>query len=98
MHALLDAHFWSGMLFEENLDMQATMFQPVGGMDRIPYAFAKKLGPVVQYGAEVKEIRKTANGVRDRYSQAGDGETDRGGLLRVRDAADHAEEDGQRLQ
>jgi monoamine oxidase len=71
MHALLDGNFWRGMLFEETLDMQATMFQPVGGMDRIPYAFAKKLGPLVQYEAPVKEIRKTSNGVRIVYAQAG---------------------------
>ena len=62
MHSLLDANFWQGMMFEEMLDMQATMFQPVGGMDRIPYAFAKKLGDVVQYGAPVKDIRKTEYG------------------------------------
>ena len=68
MHALLDADFWQGMMFEEMLDMQATMFQPVGGMDRIPYAFAKKLGDVVQYGACVKGIQKTDNGVRISYT------------------------------
>lgn len=67
LQALLDANFWSGMLFEESLDMQATMFQPVGGMDRIPYAFAKKLGKIVQYRSPVKEIRKTAQGVRVVY-------------------------------
>ncbi len=71
MHALLDANFWRGMLFEETLDMQATMFQPVGGMDRIPYAFTKKLGPVVQYECPVKQIRKTSQGVRIVYAQAG---------------------------
>jgi len=64
MHPLLDANFWNGMLFEEGLDYQATMFQPVGGMDRIPEAFARKLGKVVRYRAPVKEIRKTANGVK----------------------------------
>ncbi len=71
MHELLDAGFWRGVLFEETLDMQATMFQPVGGMDRIPYAFAKSLGEIVQYGAAVKEIRKTQNGVKILYSQNG---------------------------
>ncbi len=71
MHALLDANFWNGVLFEEGLDYQATMFQPNGGMDRIPYAFAKKLGKVVQYRSPVKEIRKTANGVKVIYSQRG---------------------------
>lgn len=72
MHALLDANFWSGMLFEESLDMQATMFQPVGGMDRIPYAFAKKLGRVVQYRSFVKEIRKSPHGVRVVYTHGAD--------------------------
>ena len=48
MHALLDSDFWSGMLFEEELDQQATMFQPVGGMDRIPYAFAQAMGTIVK--------------------------------------------------
>jgi monoamine oxidase len=71
MQQLLGAGFWRGMLFEEQLDMQATMFQPVGGMDRIPYAFAKTLGSVVQYRSVVKEIRKTPSGVRIGYDQDG---------------------------
>jgi monoamine oxidase len=75
MHALLDADFWMGMMFEEMLDMQATMFQPVGGMDRIPYAFAGKLGDVVQYGTQVREIRKTEHGVKVVYTDAKSGAT-----------------------
>ncbi|MFY9937572.1 MAG: FAD-dependent oxidoreductase, partial [Silvibacterium sp.] len=75
MHALLDADFWQGMLFEEMFDMQATMFQPVGGMDRIPYAFAAKLGDIVQYGAPVQEIRKTEQGVRVGYTDSRSGAT-----------------------
>jgi len=71
MHTLLDENFWQGMMFEENFDMQATMFQPVGGMDRIPYAFAKDLGKMVQYGAVVTEIRKTPKGVRVGYTEKG---------------------------
>jgi len=71
MHSLLDANFWSGIMFEEGLDFQATMFQPVGGMDRIPFAFARKLGKTVQYKSPVKEIRKTEKGVRIVYDQAG---------------------------
>ena len=51
------------MLFDQQFDMQATMFQPVGGMDRIPYAFAKSLGSIVKFNAPVTEIRKTAKGV-----------------------------------
>ena len=68
MHTLLDEDFWDGILFEEQFEMQATMFQPVGGMDRIPYAFAKALGETVQYDSPVKEIRRTAKGVRIGYA------------------------------
>jgi monoamine oxidase len=71
MHTLLDDDFWQGMLFEEIFDMQATMFQPVGGMDRIPYAFAKSLGDIVMYEAPVTEIRKTARGVKVGYTKNG---------------------------
>ena len=71
MHMLLDEEFWNGMLFEETFDWQATMFQPVGGMDRIPYAFAKALGGVVQYGAPVSSMKKTEHGVRVEYMQGG---------------------------
>jgi len=71
MHTLLDADFWDGILFEEQFEMQATMFQPVGGMDRIPYAFAKALGETVQYDSPVTEIRRTPKGVRVGYTQTG---------------------------
>jgi monoamine oxidase len=67
MSDLLKSKFCLPMLFEEFLDMQATMFQPVGGMDRIPYAFARSLGTIVRYNSPIKEIRKTTNGVRVSY-------------------------------
>lgn len=71
MHTLLEESFWQGILFEEQFDMQATMFQPVGGMDRIPYAFAKSLGDIVKYDSPVTEIRKSGKGVRVSYTQKG---------------------------
>ena len=71
LHTLLDQGFWEGMFFEETFDMQATMFQCKGGNDRIAYAFDKKLGDVIQYNAPVKEIRKSAKGVRVVYTQDG---------------------------
>ena len=71
MNTLLDEAFWQGMLFDEQFDMQATMFQPVGGMDRIPYAFSKALGSIVQYNSPVTEIRKSTKGVRIAYTQKG---------------------------
>ena len=71
MHTLLKAKFWQGMLFDEQFDMQATMFQPVGGMDRIPYAFAKSLGGIVKYSAPVTAIHNRENGVEVRYTEDG---------------------------
>jgi len=71
LHSLLNANLWSGALFEESFDQQTPMFQPVGGMDRIPYAFAKRLGKIIQYRSVVKEIRKSASGVRVIYAQNG---------------------------
>src|SRR5262249_38877537 len=47
---LLDVDMWTAVLFEEGFTQQATMLQPVGGMDRIAAAFADKLGPVVRLG------------------------------------------------
>src|SRR5882757_11008659 len=41
MKVLLDENFWGSLFVEEAWDWQATMMQPVGGMDRIPYALAK---------------------------------------------------------
>ena len=69
MHTLLDENFWAGVLYEETWDWQATMMQPVGGMDRIPYAFDKALGKTVVYNAPVTEIKKTDNGVDISYKQ-----------------------------
>ena len=71
LHMLLDENFWNFMLLEETWDWQATMMQPVGGMDQIPKAFAKSLGTVIQYNAPVTEIRRTTSGVRVGYTQGG---------------------------
>jgi monoamine oxidase len=70
MHELLLANFVKGEFYEDRLDWQATMLQPVGGMDRIAYRFAERLGSLVRYRSVVKEIRRTDNGVRVAYSSA----------------------------
>lgn len=74
MDSLLNANFWRDMMYSEMFDMQPTMFQPVGGMDRIPYAFARKLSGVVQYNSPVQEIRQSSSGVRIAYKNAVTGE------------------------
>ena len=71
MHTLLDEGFWYGMLYEESWDWQATMMQPVGGMDKIPYAFARALRPIVKYNSPVTSFKKTSTGARVTYKNHG---------------------------
>jgi monoamine oxidase len=68
LRMLLDVDLWSAVLFEEGFDFQATMFQAVGGMDRIPAAFAKKLGPVIRLRSEVTAIKRRNHGVAIAYT------------------------------
>jgi len=71
MKTLLDANYWNGLLFTDEWAQQATMMQAVGGNAQIWYAFAKELGPVVQYSSPVKSFKKTAKGVSVTYTQGG---------------------------
>ncbi len=63
--ALVDSRFWYWhMGFEKTFEQQATMLQPVGGMDEIARAFESRLVGRITYGAQVREIRKRSAGVR----------------------------------
>ncbi|HEY0115587.1 MAG TPA: FAD-dependent oxidoreductase [Allosphingosinicella sp.] len=52
------------LLFEEFFDMQAPMFQPVGGMDRIAHALYEQVRPAVRLNAPVRAIRRAGQRVR----------------------------------
>jgi monoamine oxidase len=66
---LLRSDFWQYQLhYSERFEQAPTMLQPVGGMDRIAYAFAERLASSITYGAIVKEIRKSGAGVRVIYA------------------------------
>lgn len=57
--------------FEFGYDQAMLMFQPVGGMDRIPYAFERAVGKEkITYGAEVRSIKSTGSGVEVEYAGA----------------------------
>src|SRR5690348_15022879 len=51
-------------LFEHIWDMQATMLQPVGGMDRIAHAIYDQVKPAVRLRTPVSAIRRFGNRVR----------------------------------
>ncbi|WP_158913990.1 NAD(P)/FAD-dependent oxidoreductase [Caulobacter sp. S45] len=67
-----------GSRFHEFIDMQATMQQPVGGMDAIPRALEAKLGPtVVRKNCEVTRIARHGAGVAVSYRDKATGKTKR---------------------
>lgn len=63
-------------VFEDQLNMQATMFQPVGGMDRIAVGFQRAIHSPMILNAEVLRIRQNGQGAvvtyRDRVTGAQD--------------------------
>lgn len=69
---LLDANIWHWMKLTEP-QPQTVMLQPSGGMDRLPLALAKRLGPRVRLGCVARSIRNTAAGVRVGYHESSSG-------------------------
>ena len=67
---LLAANLSKGEFYEEQIDWQATMFQPIGGMDRIPYGFAQSLGDILHYECIVKEITTSDHSVTVAYTKS----------------------------
>jgi monoamine oxidase len=73
---LLAADFSMGEFYEEQIDWQATMFQPIGGMDRIPYGFARALpAEMIQYDSPITEITTSDTGVTIAYTKSGTPQT-----------------------
>jgi monoamine oxidase len=76
LHDLLVADLSKGEFYEDEIDWQATMFQPVGGMDRIPYGFARVLpAATIHYECPVTEITTGDKTVTVAYSKAGTPQT-----------------------
>ena len=76
LHELLAADLSKGEFYDDEIDWQATMFQPVGGMDRIPYGFAKALpAEMIHYECVVSEITTGDKNVTVAYSKGGTRQT-----------------------
>lgn len=69
LQQLIAEVFWElRSSFSQGFEQQATMLQPVGGMDRIARAFESRVLAETIFEAEVTEIRKLANGTRVIYN------------------------------
>lgn len=67
---LLASGLGTSFAFEQGWDQAMPMFQPVGGMDRIPYALAAAIRGQVRYGARVRDIRVLRDRVAVDYADA----------------------------
>lgn len=67
LQTLLNPKLWGALVFDEIPEFSSTMFQPVGGMDRIPLAFYDKLKDAVRFHAEVSDIQTSEQGSRVTY-------------------------------
>lgn len=83
LSTFLNPAIWAPLDADETYEWQATMFQPVGGMDRLTEAFATRLRGTIRLGAEVTGIRTDEHGVTLAWREAASGT---GRTLR----ADHA--------
>lgn len=75
---VLRSRFGENFAFEFGWDKAMLMFQPVDGMDRIPYAFERailKLGGKIRYGCEVTAITNAPAGVALTFTRPGHGGT-----------------------
>lgn len=66
---LMDPDFYN--VAEYTYELQMTLFQAVGGMDRIAAAFAGRLEGQIQYQAEVQSIQNLDEGVKVLYKDKG---------------------------
>src|ERR1700743_3493469 len=62
---VLDPDFYN--VAEYTYELQGTLFQAVGGMDRIAAAFQQKVGSQIRLGAEVRSIHNLEQGVKVVY-------------------------------
>ena len=65
---LLNSKFWQNSFYDPvEFEWQPTLFQPVGGMDRIVDGFVRAVGNIITYNAPVTRIENTSAGVKVSY-------------------------------
>ena len=61
---LLSSEFWRFRFYQSlEYEWQPTLFQPVGGMDKIVEGFVRKIGSLIRYNTKVLDITIGNNGV-----------------------------------
>jgi monoamine oxidase len=60
---VLNSKAWYTLGSVANYEQQRTMFQPVGGMDRVAKGFEGAVGHLIKYSTQVKSLKQDAKGV-----------------------------------
>jgi monoamine oxidase len=64
LQELLGSEFWRFHFYQSfEYEWQPTLFQPVGGMDKIVDGFVRKIGSLIQYDTKVLDIKISNDGV-----------------------------------
>ncbi|WP_173583059.1 flavin monoamine oxidase family protein [Acetobacter musti] len=70
---VMKSGLWQFIAFHERLDMQTTMFQPVGGMDNIGKGFARQIQDLITLNCKVTAIHQDDHGVTVTYDDMAGG-------------------------
>jgi monoamine oxidase len=70
----LHRELWRPLVFEEYIEYQSTMLQPVGGMDRLAYALAQPLADRIRLSSAVLSIERGEGQAKVLYKDGSSGE------------------------
>ncbi|MBR9923975.1 MAG: flavin monoamine oxidase family protein [Gammaproteobacteria bacterium] len=70
---ILNSTLWRNLTTGDNLHMQSTIFQPVGGMDMVAKGFEEQVGELITYNAKVTRISHEGNRVTASWVSADSG-------------------------
>ncbi|MDT8429258.1 MAG: FAD-dependent oxidoreductase [Pseudomonadales bacterium] len=68
---LMQANILRGVMSDNEGETGPILMTPVGGMDKIPYAFTRELGSLVKFKAPVRSVTMKDNGVDVVFEQDG---------------------------
>jgi monoamine oxidase len=65
---ILHSQTWRTLQSVGSLDMQHTMFEPIGGMDQLPAGFVRNLKPIIKLGHAVEKISQSPDNITVAYA------------------------------
>jgi monoamine oxidase len=70
---VMQSRLWEYLATHQITDHQATMFQPIGGMDGIAKGFEREVGDLITYNAKVTSLQQDETGVTVTWTDSANG-------------------------